>query len=466
MASPDIFNKKLLTANIKWKGRTFNQLISGIKQNSPTYSTSKSISPILLRRALPLKIYRREIASESMQCNPRTSMLYQFDNPGQTIVTQYSTINGLATTLDFNYENSRCQHPPNPISSDPTCQEFLSQENNAKRRVRSSGMIRRKFDTNTNNDTYYTDTNQYLTARNRTYKQTQYFHIKQGDPTAKPGTNASYNNIYTANGISHCPKFKVTSPVTFTYKWLNNIANSGSNAVNSYTVTIPIGSYNINEFNSILQKTMYNNNHYLVLLTTNTITFFLQFIYNVSNNRIELDSLVLPQVGTIGTTYQYPPIHSSWVLLNTGLYFNPNVTISSAPIFTQGLGFSAGTYPTTTTNTANQSILGNTVPALQTNYIPIYYKPNNPQFGRQGAVTSGDLITRKRYNTITQAANTFRSAYGNQTADAVAYGVPSYGYTLKDRIGFPNIKIPTLSKYTGGVRKCMLNRKMRNMRFG
>jgi len=465
MAAPDVFSKKLLTSNIKWKGRTFQQLSAGIKQNAPTYSTTVAIAPILLRRALPLKIYRRELASEAASCNPRTSMLYQFDNPGQTIVTQYSTNTGLATTLDFNYENNKCQHPPNPISSDPTCSEFLNPENNAKRRVRSSGMIRRKFDTNSNNDTYYTNTNQYLTARNRTYQQTQYFHIKQGDPTAKPGTNASYNNIYTANGISHCPKFLVTSPVTFTYKWLQN-SGSTDQTTASYTITIPAGSYDIAGFNSIVQTAMYNNNHYLISLATNTVSFFLQFSYNVSNNRIELDSLVLPAVGTIGSTYQYPPSHPTWVLLNTGLFFNPNVTLSGAPIFTQGLGFSAGTYPTTTTNTTNQAILGTGVPALQTNYIPIYYKPNNPQFGRQGAVSSGDLITRKRYNTITQAANTFRSAFGNQTADAVAYGVPPYGYTLKDRIGFPNIRIPTVTKYTGGLRKCVIDRQMRNMRNG
>jgi len=466
MAAPDVFSKKLLTANIKWKGRTFQQLSAGIKFNTPTYSTRVSIPPILLRSALPLKIYRRELGTQSTKCNPRTSLLYQFDNPGQTIVTSYSTTNGLATTLDFNYDKNTCQHPPYPISSDPTCSEFLSFENNAKRRVRSAGMFRRKFNTNSNNDTYYTNTNQYLTARNRTYQQTQYFHIKQGDASAKPGTNASYNNIYTANGVSHCPKYLLTAPTTFTYNWLNNGSTSSSTTSASYTVTIPAGSYNISEFNSILQTTMYNNNHYLISKSTNTVVYYLQFIYNVANNRIELDSLLLPVVTTIGTTYQYPPTHSTWVLLNSGLYFTPNVTLSSHPIFTEGLGFAAGTYPTSTSNTTNQAILGVNIPKIQSNYVPIYYKPNNPQFGRQGAVTSGDLITRKKYNTITNAANTFRSAFGNQTADAVAYGVPPYGYTLKDRVGFPNIRIPTIDKYTSGLRKCTIDRQMRNMRNG
>ena len=467
MAAPDVFSKKLLTANIKWKGRTFQQLSSGIKYNQPTYSTSKPIAPILLRRALPLQLYRRELASKTTQCNPRTSMIRQFDNPGQTIVTQYATIqNGLATTLDFNYENNRCQHPPNPISSDTTCSAFLSQQDNARRRVRSAGMIRRKFDPVSNAENYYTNTNQYLTARTRNYQQTQYFHIKYGDSAAKPGTNASYNNIYTANGISHCPKFALATPVTLSYYWLNN-AGPNDNTTALYSITIPAGLYDINDFNAVVQTAMYNNTHYLISLATNTVVYFLNFSYNVANNRVELDSLVLPDDSTIGIAYQYSPATSSWGLINTATgYFNPNVVLSGAPLFTQGLGFAAGTYPASNTNSTNQVVLGTSVPKLQSNFVPIYYKPNNPQFGRQGAVTSGDLITRRRYNTITKAANSFRSAYGNQTADAVAYGVPPYGYTLKDRIGFPNIRIPTVGKYTGGLRKCVVSRRMRNMRSG
>jgi hypothetical protein len=76
------------------------------------------------------------------------------------------------------------------------------------------------------------------------------------------------------------------------------------------------------------------------------------------------------------------------------------------------------------------------------------------------------LIARKRYNTITTAANSFRSAYGNQTADALAYGVHTYGYTLKDRVGFPNIKVPSVAKYNGKLNRCVIVRSMRNLRNG
>jgi hypothetical protein len=457
MAAPDVFSKKLLTTTMKLKGKTFQQLNSGIKYNAPTYGNK--IAPKLLRRALPLKLYRREIASTNIKCNPRTSLLYQFDNPGSNITTQYSGTNGLATLLDIHYENNTCQHPKNPISTDTTCNVYLSQQNNARRRVRSAGMIRRKFNTNSNNDTYYTDSNQYLTARNRTFKQTQYFHIKQGDATVKPGSAQSYNNIYTANGVSHCPKFLLSTAATFTYNWLDN---SGTGTTNSYTVTLPTGSYDIVDFNRIFQSAMYNNNHYLVLLATNTVQYFAQFVFNSTYNKIEFDAMVLPRV--LGSTYGYPTTHG-WALFSSG-NFNPNVTLNSASIFIGGLGIVAGTYPTSTNNAVNQHVFGAYVPTIKSNYIPIYYKPNNPQFGCQGAVSSGDFITRKKYDAITTAANTFRTAFGNQTADAVAYGVPSYGYTLKDRVGFSNIKIPTLNKYNGALSKCIISRRMRNMRGG
>lgn len=309
MAAPDVFSKDTLTSNMKWKGKTFQQLCSGIKFNTNVYSKQIAIPPLLLRKALPLKLYRREIASAVTKCNPRTSLLYQFDNPGSTIITQYSTATGLSTTLDINYDKNSCQHPIGRNSSTTTCSAALSIQNNALRRVRSSGMIRRKFNKNSNNDTYCTDTRQYLMSRNMSFQQNQYFHIQTGNALAKPGTNAAMNNIYTANSLNHCKNSTTT-------------------------------------------------------------------------------------------------------------------------------------------------------------YVPIYYKPNNSKFGQQGAVSSSSLIARKRYNTITTAGDTFRTAYGSQTADAVAYGVPENGYTLKDRVGFRKIQTPIISRYSGQLKKCNTVRSIRNMRNG
>lgn len=93
----------------------------------------------------------------------------------------------------------------------------------------------------------------------------------------------------------------------------------------------------------------------------------------------------------------------------------------------------------------------NTVPYCATvdrsDYVPVFYKPNNGKFGQQGAVDSSSRITRLKYDTITDMGNTYRVAFdkygnGNGTANALSYGVSSNGYTIKDKLGFPNTRTP------------------------
>lgn len=88
-----------------------------------------------------------------------------------------------------------------------------------------------------------------------------------------------------------------------------------------------------------------------------------------------------------------------------------------------------------------------------TNVPTVYYKPNNNEFAKQGAVSSSDRTLRKVYNTITSNASAYRSSYGSQTADALAYGVPTPGYTIKDIVGYPNTKVPVI-KPDGTLRSC------------
>ena len=89
----------------------------------------------------------------------------------------------------------------------------------------------------------------------------------------------------------------------------------------------------------------------------------------------------------------------------------------------------------------------------------LHYKPNNYQFAQQGAVSSSDLIARRRYNTITDAAASYRTAYGLHVANALAYGVPANGYTIKDKIGYPNKTTPSVGK--DGVYKECTDTKIR-----
>jgi hypothetical protein len=91
----------------------------------------------------------------------------------------------------------------------------------------------------------------------------------------------------------------------------------------------------------------------------------------------------------------------------------------------------------------------------------VYYKPSNQRFAVQGAVSSSDLIARKKYNTITTVGDSYRTAFGNQTANALAYGVSDYGYTVKDKVGYPMKKTPTFTKYSNVMKICSV-RKISN----
>lgn len=89
----------------------------------------------------------------------------------------------------------------------------------------------------------------------------------------------------------------------------------------------------------------------------------------------------------------------------------------------------------------------------KTQYVPVYYKPNNGKFGTQGAVEASSRLARLKYDTITDAGSKMRKAYGEQTANALSYGVPPNGYTVKDKMGYPNICTPVIKK-DGTVVKC------------
>jgi hypothetical protein len=110
-------------------------------------------------------------------------------------------------------------------------------------------------------------------------------------------------------------------------------------------------------------------------------------------------------------------------------------------------------YPTTQSVTSNQDFLSPNSPLIGQSFAPIYYKPNNPQFAQQGAVTASSLIARKKYDSITNSTANYRNAYGLQVANALAYGVPENGYTIKDKIGYPNKKTPVVTS-NGTYKTC------------
>lgn len=430
---------------LAWKGKTFNQVTSQIQKNKPTNMTSKHsyfIPP-------PLKIYRREIATaQSKPCNSRTSMsIDEIDRPNGSIVNSASTAstNGLVNTIDINLTQNTYERPR-------TCATCLSQVTNAKRRVRSSGNIKKQFDISKNNDAYYTSSNQYLVSRNRTFQQNQYNFIRQGNANVKPGDALSANNIYSANGINHCKKYYIASDVSFQYQWISAAY---------FTVDVSAGYYSVDDVNSIFKQKMTNNYHYYVNNANQSKVFLLNMAYNNNYNKIELQ--VLKADNTIFDTTDFSlPLDEFRNTITT--WSRPTQTVVPgfkivSNAFTNAVGFNVGNYPTIaigagTQILSNQTFLSNYTPGLLPLYVSVYYKPNNPRFANQGAVSASSLTSRMRYDTITNNTVLYRNAYGLSVANAMAYGVPANGYTIKEKIGYPLTSTPKFSKYTDVVIVC------------
>jgi hypothetical protein len=422
---------------IDWKGTTFNQVSAGIKYNNKI--NLASVGPSDIFRARPLRIYRKEVASSDFEhCSSNVS-IDDFDKPGGTSISSVMNNRGLANTEIIIDPSISCDNPA-------LCSAFLSAENNARRRVRSSGMIKPKFNANIQGDTYYTTSGQYLSTRNRAFAQNQYFHIRIGDNTSKPGSANAIQNVYSANGLSDCTKCEISATV-FKYIWIDG---------NEYTVTVPAGFYNIHDLNQLLYSTMETNKHYYVESPMSTHIYLLALEYDVTINRILIRSTITNNLIHPEVTYMKPlGVGITWTL---GIPASPDTANPSLIVpasLTTVLGFAQGTYPSSITgNLADVLITGTSAPDLQPKYAPIYYKPSNSQFGVQGAVSSGDLINRKKYDTVTSVGASFRSAYGSPTANALAYGSSMYGYTVKDKIGFPIKKTPTFSKSSGQMVEC------------
>jgi hypothetical protein len=272
---------------VSWKGKTFNQITT-------TYQRNKNTGNANLFNAGPVKLYRKGIAVPDISsCSRNIISIDELNQPGGSIVIPVGEkYFGLVNTLDLKLPNTSYERPGlcnmnNTVNLCPAA--------NAKRRVRSAGMI--KKNTSNISANYYTNSQQYLQSRSRTFSQNQYNYIKLGNPNAKPGDPLSQHNTY------------------------------------------------------------------------------------------------------------YP--NSSFIALDSSCVYIP----------------------------------------------PVYYKPSNSEFASQGGVSSSERTLRKVYNTITTNASVYRKAYGSQVADALAYGVPTPGYTVKDTIGYPNTNVPII-KPDGKLRSC------------
>jgi hypothetical protein len=444
---------------IPWKGKVFYQLSSSLQ---PTQDTNPITSGDILFRPRPIKhAYRKEIAvNTTRNGNPRVS--YKIDEltapNGFLVYTDASdnaiqSCDGLVGYLDDQLPNDQtelgktcniCNIPSQCVSTstapENTC---FSVQLNAQRRVRSAGMILPKFNPNRNNDNrYFTDSNQYLVSRNRTIYQNSYNYIRKGDPTLQPGTGYSKSNVYSPQGLSHCERVYI-SPASnnnvFQYIWLDG---------QTYTATIPTGSYDINSFNQAFNTIMINNTHYYINNLNLAKQFLLVFSYNTLYGKVEIQALSASasypasqysKGGVWSVLYQVP----QFIFLNNAL---PSL-----------LGISPQTYPVNNTFTNTQILVAPNEGSLVPAYVQLYYKPSNPQFATQGGVSSSTYTARKIYDTITSNGFAYQNTLGISIASAISYrvSIPGYNvYSLKDQLGYPNKLIPKINGINGTLSCC------------
>lgn len=430
---------------IMWKGQTFNQVMSGIKMNKKPLNTTSNHNLFMPQ---PMEHYRREIASTTADKCARPSMSVDvLLQPGGSIVNSASananTLGVGNMVVDFNKTNNKTENPGACVGA---CSD---RANDARRRVRSAGMITKKFNVAANNDTYYTSNHQYLVNRSRTIKQNEYTHLRTGDRSLLPGAPGSNANIYTSNGISHCPEVKIAvsnGNNTFNYIWLD---------ATETTVTIPDGNYNIGELNDYFKSILIVNKHYIRDITDGIYIHLFNFVFDMVTNRIQIQCFVASQ--TIFPSPRYlKPVGATWNIPVSATV--PSIKILSNN-FQTVIGFDAGTYPSTA-QTTNQVFTGSANPKIAEPYVPLYYKPSNSKFASQGGVDAGARLARLKYDTITNSANSFRTAFGSQTANSLAYGVPNPGPTnnVKDKLGYPNTCSPSIDPRTGVINKCKSSR--------
>lgn len=436
---------------VSWKGRTLYQVVSTLQRNSNPNTRLPSFF-----HANPItKYYRREIASNTTDtCNQRTSlrMTGVMDTPGGTLVystaTAAAAANGVLATLDpftpiTQETTSGCNSCNNNADNCLTTQTdssnvCFSSQYNARRRCRSAGMVQKKFIAQDNNDnSYFTDTQQYLTSRNRKISQNQYVFIRQGNSVATPGTNASTANVYSPSGLSHCPKFRIAAGLAnnyLRYIWLDGTTN---------TATIPDGYYDIADFNNAFSNVMIANKHYYINNSNGGFTTLIRFSYNLSSGVVELD--ILP---TLSGNSSYSKPAGAWAADTQNA---PQVIVPNTGIV-KGLGFGAATYGTSS-SLVTQVLFAQSKGGLTPNYTQLYYKPSNSEFATQGSVSSSSRVVRLRYNVIQRAAALTTTALGAAVGNALAYGVPvpDYGMTLKDKLGTSYTATPVVQLYSDGL---------------
>lgn len=369
-----------------WKGRIFNVSIPVYRKNVRNVTNSDKV-------ALPYTHPRLEIADYGSECttdaNPR---FIQNRYPGSVRYTSNGESTGFIDAPIWDTTQSNCL-------TEGIC-DILNPRQVALVRARKKANDLKQYDPNTGVPKQFYSTSEYLKNRNKTYEQRNYHYLLAGDSNALPGDPASRNNVYTPAGPETCPKYHISADIgnnTFVYVW----------DITEITVTIPDGWYSFSNFRNLFRNIMIENNTYYIHDTTGERLFLIDFVHDSNADRIAM---------VIGEDSDYSGVA-------TDQYGGSNapvvsVNFSSSNFGSDGLGFLSMSDYTVGRYVSEK------VGHLANSYRRTYYKPSNPQFATNGAVSGAERILRLQYNTMNTTALSYRIPFGQGDVNAMAYGVP------------------------------------------
>ena len=431
-----------------WKGQTLSQITNVLKMNSKNLANAHVSQ---LRKPLPIVHYRKEIGnlaglggSTFTKCARTSLKIADFERPGGTIVNSANIAlsnvnNGLVNTLDITPTTLSAENNKGGGCSSTGGIDPFSPSENAKRRVRSAGMIQRKFNAGKNNDKYYTSSHEYMTSRNRKIGQRDYIYFRNSNSGIQPGTGNSKSNMYTYSGLSHCSLAAVTSGLnnnTFSYTWVNGL---------DYAIILPNGTYDVDSLNNAFKQAMISNGHYFINNLNQSKNFLLSIDYNGYDGTVIINSTPasksLPFNTLAGGSYSVPLGSAGWYnLLNDVTTSSTYFKVTSVG-FGNLIGFNVGNYSGRAVSTAK--------PEIAPRYDILYYKPNNIIFGQQGAVDSSTYTHREKFNAVNKGGYLAKSAFGSAAGNAMAYGVSEQPRTLKQIVGYQNTDTPVITEACG-----------------
>lgn len=245
------------------------------------------------------------------------------------------------------------------------------------------------------------------------------------------------NTFVSSDNSTYTYKFPLGSQPTFEkgdkialdslsmyYSWSNITAANGNNTFQyvwpsdgTFNVTIPDGFYTIADLNSYLQYVMISNKHYLIDASGNYV-YYLNFSTNSVRYAVQLDASPLP--AELGT-YTYPTgliAAGTWTLDNAG-GLNPQIIIPSTN-FRNIIGFNAGTYPSTTSQSTTYSKISDFTPQVTPVSSVVvtcsllnnkYSIPNNLLYSFAPNTTYGSQIN------ITPPSKTFVDMQGGKVSE-------------------------------------------------